>query len=169
MHKTTRVALVLLALLSLAACAPKPTPQPTATATPVPTETPVPTPTPIPTPTPFPTASEPAPEFTFTEVGNVAELSGAHGVSATAVVAGLQTLIIQGFNFDGKGPKADLRLVLGNDLSNPVWIIQELEQRPYQNEIVFADIPSSVKPGSADSIAVYCPETGEAYAVAVFK
>ena len=169
MHKTTRVVFVLLAFLSLAACAPKPTPQPTPTATPVPTETPVPTPTSPPTPTPFPTASEPAPEFTFTNVGNVAELSGAHGVSCTAVVAGLQTLIIQGFNFDGKGPKADIRLVLGDDLANPTWIIQELEQRPYQNEIVFAHIPSSVKPGSADSIAVYCPETGEAYAVAIFK
>jgi len=169
MHKMTCIVCVLLALLPLAACAPKPTPQPTATPTPLPTETPVPTPTLIPTPTPFPTASEPAPEFTFTEVGNVAELSGDHGVSATAVVAGLQTMIIQGFSFDGKGPKADIRLILGNDLANPVWIIQELEQRPYQKEIIFAHIPSSVKPGSADSIAVYCPETGEAYAVAVFK
>jgi len=169
MYKTTRVVFVLLAFLSLAACAPKPTPQPTPTATPVPTETPVPTPTSPPTPTPFPTASEPAPEFTFTNVGDVARFSGTHGISGTAVVAGLQTLIIQGFNFDGKGPKADIRLVKGSDLANPAWIIQELEQRPYQNEIVFAHIPSSLQPGSADSIAVYCPETGEACAVAVFK
>ena len=169
MRRTIRVTMLLLTLLLLTACAPKATPQPASTATPLPTATAVPTPTAVPSPTPFPTASEVAPESTFTGVGNVARFEGIHGVSGTAVVAGLQTLIIQSFNFDGKGPKADIRLVKGGDLANPAWIVQELEQRPYQNEIVFAHIPSSLQPGSADSIAVYCPETGEAYATAVFQ
>ena len=169
MHRMIPIAIFLLTLFTLAACKPSATPQPTSTATPLPTETAIPTPTEIPSPTPFPTASEPAPEFTFTNVGNVARFKGTHDVSGTAVVAGLQTLIIQGFNFDGKGPKADVRLVKGDDFGHPVWIIRELEQRPYQNEIIFAHIPSSLQPGSADSIAVYCPETGEVYASAVFQ
>lgn len=169
MHRIILVVMFVAAFMSLVACTPQATPQPTSTATPLPTETAIPTPTEVPSPTPFPTANEPAPEFTFTSVGNVARFKGIHDVSGTAVVAGLQTLIIQGFNFDGKGPKADIRLVKGDDFANPVWIIKELEQRPYQNEIVFAHIPSSLQPGSADSIAVYCPETGEVYASAVFQ
>ena len=170
MPRTLRIVGLLLIAISCLACAPRARkPADTPVPTSVPTETPVPTPTPVPSPTPFPTANEPAPELTFTSVGNVAEFSGAHGVSGTAVVAGLQTLIIQGFNFDGKGLKADVRLVLGDDFANPAWIIQELEPRAYEKEIIFAHIPSSVKPGAADSIAVYCPETGEAYATALFK
>lgn len=168
MHRVS-IVLFLLTFWGLVACKPQAIPPSASTATPWPTETAVPTPTEAPSPTPFPTASEPAPEFTFTDVGNVARFKGTHDVSGTAVVAGLQTLIIQGFNFDGKGPKADVRLVKGDDFSNPVWIIKELEQRPYQNEIIFAHIPSSLQPGSADSIAVYCPETGEVYASAVFQ
>ena len=183
MQKLFRALVVTLAVLAFAACAQKPTPAPTvtpvpsrpaSTATPVPSATPeasatpVPTATLIPTLTPFPTLAELAPKATFTKVGNVAQLSGEHGVSGKAVVAGLQTLIIQGFNFDGKGPKADIRIVKGEDHAQPAAILLELDQQPYDNRLLLMNIPSSAEPGSADSIAVYCPETGETYAVAVF-
>jgi len=164
----------LLVLLLVAACAqatptpqPTATPMPTATATPEPTATLEPTATPIPTEVPTPTL-EPAPEAIFAPVGYRAVFSGDHGVSGKAVVAGLQTMIILGMNFDGKGPQADLRLVLGDDYDNPIVILTELEQRPYEAEFLQLRIPAEAAPGTADSIAVYCPETGTAYAVAVF-
>ena len=119
-------------------------------------------------PTPFPTPAEVAPERTFTDVGDVAKLSGEHAVSGKAIVAGLQTLIIQKFYFDGKGPKADIRLVKDQDYENPAVIVFELEQKPYEDTFLLVRIPSSAGPGSANSIAVYCPETGEVYAVAKF-
>jgi len=164
----------LLVLLLVAACAkatptpqPTATPMPTATATPEPTATLEPTATPIPTEVPTPTL-EPAPEAIFAPVGYRAVFSGDHGVSGKAVVAGLQTMIILGMNFDGKGPEADLRLVLGDDYDNPIVILAELEQRPYEAEFMQLRIPADAAPGTADSIAVYCPETETAYAVAVF-
>ncbi len=169
-----RIAVVLLALWILVACGPKATPTPVSTPTPEPTDTPVPTATPeptltaIPSPTPFPTASEPAPESTFTSVGNVAKLSGEHGVSGTAIVAGLQTLIVQSFNYDGKGPRVDIRLVKGEDYENPAAILVELEQRAYDNEMVLMIIPSAAGPGKVDRVAIYCPETGEVYAWGTF-
>lgn len=181
MSKTTRLITILLAILTLAACGPKATPPPTvtpvpsATATPLPTHTPEPTATPQPTDTPkptltpFPTPAEVAPEKTFAQVGNVAKFSGEHGISGKAVIAGLQTLIIQTFNYDGKGPKADVRLVKGQDYENPAVILLELDQRPYENEFMLLRIPSSAGPGTADSIAIYCPETGKVYATAKFE
>ena len=90
-----------------------------------------PAPTPLPTATPFPTPAEVAPERTFTEVGNVGTLTGAHGVQGKAIVAGLQTLIIQGFTFDGKGPAPDLRLVHGSEYARPAAILAALEPRAY--------------------------------------
>jgi hypothetical protein len=170
MHKTIRYVTVILALLLLlSACSPQMAPTAIATATPVLTAVPQPTITPMPSLTPFPTASENAPAETFTSVGNVADLNGSHGISARAIVAGLQTLIIQAFNFDGKGPQVDVRLVKGDDFAHPVIILRQLEQRPYQGELILIQIPASVKPGSADSIAIYCPETGEVYAAGIFK
>ena len=164
-----------LTLNILLACRPKATPIPvptstppsTSTATAAPTETPDPTPTS--TPTLPPTPSEFVPERTFTRVGNVAEFSGEHAVSGKAVVAGLQTLIILRFNFDGKGPAADIRLVNGQDYENPAAILFELEQRAYEKVVLQARIPVAAGPGTADSIAVYCPETGQAYATAQFQ
>ncbi|MCD6520339.1 MAG: DM13 domain-containing protein [Anaerolineae bacterium] len=176
---TRLIALALaICMLSLTGCSsqPTPTPLPTATATPTPqpsatpspTATPIPSSTPKPTATPFPTRSEKAPGETFTKVGNVAQLKGEHGITGKAVVAGLQTIIIQGFTFDGKGPRADIRLVKGRDYQNPVAILLELEQHPYEGVLLLLHIPSSVKPGSADTIAVYCPETGQVYASGTF-
>ena len=169
MAKITRIALVLLTLLTLAACGPKATPTPVNTLTPEPTNTPLPTNTPVPSPTPFPKANEPAPEKIFTAVGNVATLSGEHGVSGQSIVAGLQTMIIQVFNYDGKGPSADIRLVKGEDYENPVAILLELEQRVYQDEMLLMIIPSAAGPGKADRIVVYCPETATVYAWNTFE
>ncbi|MBC7235689.1 MAG: hypothetical protein H5T69_07585 [Chloroflexi bacterium] len=145
---------------------PSPTPQPTATPPPVATATP--TETPLPTVTPYPTPYEVAPEETFTDVGNTAELSGSHGVGGKAIVAGLQTLIIQGFSYDGKGSQVDIRLVKGDDYDHPAHVFIELEERPYQAEFFLFRIPSSVGRGSADRIVVYSRASGEAYAVGVF-
>jgi hypothetical protein len=164
------IALLLTTCLALSACA-RPTPTPMPTATPAPTATPVPTATTVPTPTatPFPMASEPAPEEAFFAVGGLADLKGEHGVQGQAVVAGLQTLIIAGFSFDGKGPPAELRLVKGTDYENPAAVLMKLEQRAYSRETLHMILPTTAAPGSADSIALYCPETHEAYAVGRFR
>lgn len=151
-----------LATLILAACVPlTPTPEPTAT--------PVPTEVPTPTRTPFPTPAEPAPETPFVEIGSVALLQGEHGVSGKAVVAGRQTLIIMSFKYDGKGPKADIRLVKGKNYEEPAAILIELEQRPYEGHYLLLHIPQAAEAGTADAIAVYAPETGEVYAYAEFE
>ena len=118
--------------------------------------------------TPFPTPAEPAPERTFAQVGSVAHFSGGHGVSGKAIVAGLQTLIIQEFSFDGKGPAADIRLVKGEAYDQPAAVLVELEPKAYDGEFMLTIIPSAAGPGTADSIAVYAPETGEVYAVGRF-
>ena len=145
-------------------------PTPTLTQIPFPTDTPEPTATSVPpTRTPFPTPAEEAPDETFTRVGNVAHLDGQHAVSGKATVAGLQTLIIQSFTFDGKGPKADIRLVQGQNYADLAAVLLELERRPYEEEFLRLIIPSSVGPDDADSIAVYCEETGEVYAAAKFQ
>jgi hypothetical protein len=116
-----------------------------------------------------PTATfEPAPEAIFIGVGATSEFSGEHNVSGKAVIAGLQTLIIMRFHFDGKGPQADLRLVLGENATEPTAILAELEPRAYENEFLQVRIPGSVGPGTADRLIVYCPETGEVYATAIF-
>jgi len=155
------LALVLVALLATACVPLEPTAEPTSTR--------LLADTPRPTTTQFPTPSEQAPESTFTSVGNVAFLEGAHGVSGKAIVAGLQTLILTQFTFDGKGPKADIRLVQGQDYDHPAAVLLELEQRPYDGQALIMIIPSSAGPGTADRIVVYVPETGEVYAESTFQ
>ncbi len=153
----------------LIACGSQPTStSPALTPTPLSTDVPASAATISPTSTPFPTPAEAAPEETFTRVGNVAHLDGQHGVSGKAIVAGLQTLIIQTFTFDGKGPRADIRLVQGQNYAEPAVVLLELD-RPYEGEFLRIIIPSSVGPDDADSIAVYCEETGEVYAAAKFQ
>ncbi len=169
MIRASRLIVLICLLAVCSACGPAATPTPPPTATPLPSATPLPTATVVPSPTPFPTASEPAPEQTFTAVGNTATFSGLHGVAGKAIVAGLQTLIIQGFSYDGKGSTADIRLVLGDDYANPVAILMQLEPREYTDEMLLMVVPSSAGPGTADSIAVYSTETGEAFASQVFK
>lgn len=138
------------------------------TATPLPTGTPVPTETFSSTRTPFPTPVKEAPKETFASVGNVAYLNGHHDVSGKAIVAGLQTLIIQRFSFDGKGPNADIRLVQGQNYADPAAVLLDLEARSYDEEFLRLIIPSSVGPDDADNIVVYCEETNDVYAVAKF-
>jgi hypothetical protein len=167
MFRITRIVLFALAAALLAGCVPFITPLPR-DFTPQVAETPTPAVTATPAATPFPTPAEVAPEQTFTAVGDVAILEGEHGVSGKAIVMGLQTLIIQVFNYDGKASQADIRLVKGEDYDNPAAILVELEQRPYEDEIIFASIPASVGPDAADTIAVYNPETGEVYASSEF-
>lgn len=122
---------------------------------------------PTPAPTTIPTAAEPAPEKTFTEVGDVGQLTGSHGIAGKAIIAGLQTLIIQGFTYDGKAP-ADMRLVMGDDAANPAAILGTLEERAYEQEFLLYTIPSSVTRDNADRLVVYAPETGEVLAEATF-
>jgi len=183
MQKTISVITIILMLIIFTGCGlvatsttpDTPTPVPTPTFTPLPTETalptetPEPTATPPPTVTPFPTPAEVAPERTFARVGDVAHLAGTHDVAAKAIVAGLQTLIIQRFNYDGKGPQPDIRLVKGDDYENPAVVLVELEARVYKDEFFLVHIPSSVGPGTADSIAVYSTDENTAYAVATFE
>jgi hypothetical protein len=178
MKRFTHLMLIVF-LIALSACTP-PTP-----ATPVPaaqivepTATPAPTVPPTatvdaeanrPVSSPFPTPAEVAPEETFRQVGSVAHLSGEHGVSGKAIVAGLQTLIIQSFTYDGKGSQADIRLVNGDELDDPAHVLIELEDRPYDAEFFLLPIPSSLGRGSADRIVVYSRADGKAYGVGVFE
>lgn len=178
MNRTCLAVLCVTMTILLMAC------QPTATVTPAPTMVarqlptqveptatiaPTTAPTAPPANTLIPTPDEVAPEETFAKVGNIAALKGDHGVEGKAMVAGLQTLIIQGFKFDGKGPQADVRLVLGDKVEEPAAILLALESRSYDNEMVVLRIPNAAGPGTANSIAIYCPETGETYALAKFQ
>jgi hypothetical protein len=129
----------------------------------------LPAPQAYPEPTSMPTAAGPAPERTFTDVGNVGHLEGPHDVAGKAIVAGLQTLIIQGFHFDGKGPAADVRLVQGEDYATPAAILLPLEARVYADEVLLFTIPSTVAPENADRLVIYAPETGEVYAETTFE
>jgi len=178
MIKSLTVIATVLLLITLTACTSTmvsgvdtPAAAPTDTSAPASTPEPTlpPTATLTPEPTPFPTAGEVAPEKTFTQVGNVAHLSGVHQVTGKAIVAGLQTLIIQGFHYDGKGGRLDIRLVKGEDWENPVAILTELEERTYENELLYMVIPSSAGPGTVDQIVVYAPDTNEVYALSTFK
>jgi hypothetical protein len=163
MPKILRSGSGLLVIILLIACGSAATPMPREATAPAPA-TPA-----VPTPTAVPTANEPAPAETFVQVGSVAQLAGQRGIQGKAIVAGLQTLIIQDFSFDGKGPQADIRLVKGQDYAQPALILLELAARAYDHETLHITIPSSVGPGAADSLAVYCRETGEVYAVGRFE
>ena len=144
---------------AIAACTPTPSP------TPVPTIEPQDTPSA--TATAVPTEMGGAPEATFREVGSTATLNGQNSCSGKAVVAGLQTLIIVSFSFDGKVP-ADLRLVNASDPHTASYVLAELT-RPYDKETLQFSIPQEVGPGTADSIAVYDTQAGRVLAIATFE
>ncbi|MBM3187327.1 MAG: hypothetical protein FJZ90_01230 [Chloroflexi bacterium] len=162
MYDIKRLVLCLCAALTLAACVPLP-PEIAAQfggAAPAATSTP--------TTTPFPTPSEPPPDKPFTDIGSIAVLEGAHGISGRAVVAGRQTLIIVAFYYDGKAPAADIRLVKGEAYDQPAAVFLTLEQRPYENEYLLFNIPQAAGEGTADTLVVYAPDTGEVLAKGVF-
>ncbi len=107
----------------------------------------------------WPTASTPAPDEPVIPVGYTAVFQDTqHNVSGKAVMAGLQTIVISGFTYDGLGPPADIRLVKGGDFGHAVAILARLEQRPYEQEWLVLTVPSDLKPGDADGIVVYCEE-----------
>jgi len=119
-------------------------------------------------PTPFPTIDEIAPESTFVEVGSIATLSG-EGVSGHAVVAGLQTLIIRSFTFDGKDTTADIRLIDSNTPDEPIAILTQLEKRAYDGELLLLIIPEGPVDTRADAIAVYATEGQQVLASGIFE
>jgi hypothetical protein len=114
-----------------------------------------------------PTALGGAPEDTFIAVGSTAPLTGLNGIEGKAVVAGLQTLIILGFHFDGK-VKADIRLVKGTDYATAVYVFTQLD-RAYDAETLQFTIPGHLAPGSADTIAVYDTESNQVLAAGIFQ
>ncbi|MBC7261798.1 MAG: hypothetical protein H5T63_07260, partial [Chloroflexi bacterium] len=83
----------------------------------------------------WPTALTPAPDEPVVPIGYSAVFQDTqHNVSGKAVMAGLQTIVISGFTYDGLGPPADIRLVKGEDFDHAVAILVTLEQRPYDQE-----------------------------------
>jgi len=92
-----------------------------------------------------------------------------HGVLGKAVMAGLQTIIISEFSYDGQGPVADIRLVKQGDFDNAVAVLVKLEQRAYDRELLVLTVPSHLPPWAADSIAVYCPELKASYGWGLFQ
>jgi len=156
------VTLLAVALSLLVGCRPTATPTPPQpTAVVEPTATPVP---PTPTPKVWPTSQTPAPDFGVVPVGYTATLQETqHGVIGKAVMAGLQTIIIHGFSFDGLGPAAEIRLVKEGNWDVAVATLLELERRAYDQELLVMQVPSHLQQMEADSIAVYCPETQTLY------
>ena len=151
-------------LLSLAACNTNPTPFPTIQAQ---STTTTDHNNPDNTDVVSPTTLNGAPEETFIAVGSTTTFTGLNAIEGKAVVAGLQTLIILGFHFDGK-VKADIRLVKGTDYANPIYVFTELN-RAYDAEVLQFAIPGHLTPGSADTIAVYDTENNQVLAAGVFQ
>lgn len=168
MKRIRTVTLWVLILGLTVGCRPTATPTPAEpTAVVLPTETAIP---PTPTPKVWPTSQTPAPEIAVLPVGYTATLQETqHGVIGKAVMAGLQTMIINGFSFDGQGPPAELRLVKQGDWDVAVAVLLQLEQRPYDQELLVMEVPGHLEPMQADSIAVYCPETKTLYGWGLFQ
>ena len=164
MRRICLILCVTCTLLSLAACNKNPTPWPTTQA-----QSSATTDSNIPdnTETVSPTALNGAPEATFTGVGNTATFTGLNATEGKAVVAGLQTLIILAFHFDGK-VKADIRLVKGTDYAKAIYVFSQLD-RAYDAETLQFTIPAHLAPGLADTIAIYATETNQVLAAAVFQ
>jgi len=155
-------AVVLFVVLSLLACKSSPTPTPVPVATAVPTAQPTSTPTATLSPTSTPAPSQPAPEQAFVDVGSIARFNGeGGGVSGRAVVAGLQTIVIREFEYDGQCPKADIRLGKEGGFDQPTAVLVELEPRSYEKEMFVLTVPAEVTADNTNAIAVYCVDTGE--------
>ena len=173
MSKFALILIVALLVVPLGGCTntsdPTATPIPSAatlvpTSTLIPTATPVPTATFVPTPTPFPTSMTPAPEEAFFELGSKATLQGeSHNVAGSAMVAGLQTIVVRGFTYDGACEGADIRLGMVDNFDEPAGVLMVLENRAYNDEILVLTVPNHVELGEADSLAVYCSATSEVH------
>lgn len=168
MKRILTATLWVLILCLAPACRPTNTPTPVQpTAVVPPTETPIPS---TPTPRVWPTSQTPAPEIAVLPVGYTATFQETqHGVIGKAVMAGLQTMIISAFSFDGQGPAAEIRLVKQGNWDEAVAVLLQLEQRPYDRELLVMQVPSHLTPMQADSIAIYCPETKTLYGWGLFQ
>ena len=179
MSKVALILIVVLLVVPMGGCTktldPTATPVPPAatpvpTSTLIPTATPVPTATFVPTSTPFPTSMTPAPEAAFLELGTKAILQGeSHNVAGSAMVTGLQTIVMRGFTYDGACEEADIRLGLTDNFYEPAGILMVLENRAYNDEILVLTVPNHVELGEADSIAIYCPATSEVHGWGQFR
>jgi len=185
MSKVVMILMVALLVVPLGGCTKTPDPTdtpvpPTATLVPtatliptatfIPTATIVPTATLVPTPTLVPTSMTPAPEEAFFEIGSKAILQGeAYDVAGSAMVAGLQTIVMRGFTYDASCDEADIRLGLGDNFDETAAVLMVLEDRAYKDEILVLTVPSDVEPGQANSIAVYCTASGEVHGWGQFR
>ena len=170
MIRRTIGAIVLTAAMCIAGCRTNPTPTSVPTAAPTATVRPTSTPTLTPTPASTPTPGVPAPEEAFADVGSMARFSGEGGhVAGRAVLAGLQTIILREFDFDGQCSSADIRLGKEGEFDQPAAVLVELEARSYVKELFVLTIPPGVTADNADSIAVYCRDTGEVVDWGLFR
>lgn len=167
MNRINQAVLLTIIVCLLAGCQATPTSTPQVPTTAQPTATAIP---PTPTTKVWPTSSTPAPEEPVIPVGHTTTLQDTqHGVSGKAVMAGLQTILINEFTYDGQGPAVDVRLVKEGDLGEAVVVLGKLEQKPYDRELLIFTVPSDLKPGDADSISVYCSELQASFGWGLFQ
>jgi len=93
-----------------------------------------------------------APPETFARVGETADLYG-YGMSGRVTVAGLQTIILRNFSYDGSAGTVDIRLVNRGDYENPVAKYDVLGCA--NGEWFRLCIPGWLRRGDADRIAVF--------------
>ena len=86
-----------------------------------------------------------------------------------AGLAGLQTIILREFDFDGQCSGADIRLGKQGECDQSPAVLLELEARPYAKEMFVLTIPPGITADNADSIAVYCRDTGEVVDWGLFR
>jgi hypothetical protein len=157
--------LLVVVLCVLTACQSQPTPTPSPTAQPTATHIP-----PTPTIKVWPTSSTPAPEEPVIRVGDAAVLQDTkNGMSGKAIMAGLQTIILNNFSYDGSCATLEVRLVKSESRDTVVSVLGRVEKRSYSNEALVFTVPSDLKPGAADSILLYCTESATTLGWGTFK
>ncbi len=165
MNTLIKAVLVIALLSGSVACQSQPTP--TASPPPQPTLTPVP---PSPTIVVWPTSSTPAPEEPVIRVGDVAVLGDTlSGVAGKAIMAGLQTIILNNFSYDGSCGNVEVRLVKEESRETVVSVLGRVETRPYDNETLIFTVSSDLQPGSANSILLHCAESNTSLGWGRFK
>lgn len=85
------------------------------------------------------------------------------------MVAGLQTIVLREFDFDGQCSSADIRLGKQGEFDKSPAVLLELEPRPYAKELFVLTIPPGITADDADSIAVYCRDTEEVVDWGLFR
>jgi len=121
-------------------------------------------------PTPIPTPVEIAPERTFTDVGNTAWFTGPHGLSGTIVVAGLQTIVIPDFCWEGEPEQLKI-VMLHEDADGyleTVATLTRLRQYRYVNRILVLRVPAWIGHEDASIVAFRGARTGTTYVMAEF-